>query len=337
MSVLKHSVTRGLSLGKTLSLSPKLLLVVILTTLVAGLAQAQSSVTLAWSPSADSTVVGYRLYQGGASQSYTNIVDVGAATTYTVTGLAAGATYFFAVTAYDATGLESPFSNEISYTVPPSTSPVSVISFAASSGTITSPFTVNGGLLSQSVTTGVTGGGRAAYSFTITNAGTYAVSAMVAAPSETANSFYVNIDAEPTAPAMTWDIHPLTTTLAPRTVTWRGNGTDTAPQHVPAVFNLSAGTHQLVVRGAEANTQLGNITVTPFLQITNWLTLAGGTRSIRGLGVANARYVLQASTDMAGSAWVAVSTNTSDALGNFSCSDSTGTNYTRRFYRVMVQ
>lgn len=63
-------------------------------------------------------MTGYRLYQGGESQIYTNVVDVGSADTTTIDGLAPDVTYYFAVTAYDATGLESAFSGEISYTVP---------------------------------------------------------------------------------------------------------------------------------------------------------------------------------------------------------------------------
>ena len=76
------------------------------------------TLTLAWDPSTDPSVVGYRLYQGGESQVYTNVVDVGAANTTTITGLAPGATYYFALTAYDANDFESAFSGEISYTVP---------------------------------------------------------------------------------------------------------------------------------------------------------------------------------------------------------------------------
>ena len=45
-------------------------------------------------------------------------VDVGNVTTYTVTGLADGATYYFAVTAYDSVGNESGYSNEVVYTTP---------------------------------------------------------------------------------------------------------------------------------------------------------------------------------------------------------------------------
>ncbi|MGA2661952.1 MAG: hypothetical protein ABSH34_31110, partial [Verrucomicrobiota bacterium] len=43
---------------------------------LAAYAQGQS-VTLAWGPSTDPTVVGYNLYYGGASQTYTNTVAAG--------------------------------------------------------------------------------------------------------------------------------------------------------------------------------------------------------------------------------------------------------------------
>jgi hypothetical protein len=75
-----------------------------------------ATVTLAWNPSAGGA--GYNLYFGGVSQNYTNMLDVGNATNGTVTGLNDGITYYFAVTAYDVAGLESPFSSEISYTIP---------------------------------------------------------------------------------------------------------------------------------------------------------------------------------------------------------------------------
>lgn len=80
--------------------------------------QAASSVTLVWNPSPDRNVAGYRLYHGGASHNYTNTIAVGLGASATISGLAEGATYFFAVTALDNLGMESSYSNEISYTVP---------------------------------------------------------------------------------------------------------------------------------------------------------------------------------------------------------------------------
>ena len=69
---------------------------------------------------ADSGIAGYQLYCGGASRQYTNRVDAGTATESTVSNLTAGATYFFAITAYNSLGLESAYSSELSYTMPAS-------------------------------------------------------------------------------------------------------------------------------------------------------------------------------------------------------------------------
>jgi Fibronectin type III domain len=80
--------------------------------------QAVQNVTLAWDPSPDRSVVGYNLYYGVASRTYTNMVDAGNATTVTISRLMEGTTYYFAATAYNLLGMESVFSDELSYTVP---------------------------------------------------------------------------------------------------------------------------------------------------------------------------------------------------------------------------
>jgi hypothetical protein len=132
------------------------------------------------------------------------------------------------------------------------------LSFSAASGIVTSPFVVANGYIYQPVLTGATNGGQAVYNFVITNAGSYVIQALVNAPDTGANSFYVNIDAQPQDPTMIWDI-PVTTGFEQHAVSWRGNGTDTNNQFVPKVFSLSVGTHQLVVEGREANAQLEQI------------------------------------------------------------------------------
>ena len=71
------------------------------------------SVTLAWDVDSDPTVVGYRLYYGTSSGSYTQNTDVRNGTTVTITNLVVGFTYFFVVRAYNSFGLESPPSNEV--------------------------------------------------------------------------------------------------------------------------------------------------------------------------------------------------------------------------------
>ncbi len=88
-----------------------------------------ATLTLAWNPSANAT--GYILYYGTRAGTYVTQVDVGAMTSVAVAGLADGSTYYFAVTAYDSTGLQSPFSTEVSgMTAPPVITPPPWLGFA---------------------------------------------------------------------------------------------------------------------------------------------------------------------------------------------------------------
>jgi hypothetical protein len=80
--------------------------------------QAGQSVTLAWNASTNPIVTGYNVYYGGGSGTYTNEISVGSATNATISGLIPGTTYYFAATTYSSLGVESPFSSEVSYTVP---------------------------------------------------------------------------------------------------------------------------------------------------------------------------------------------------------------------------
>src|SRR5260221_5463889 len=81
-------------------------------------ASAGQSVTLAWDSSPDTNVTGYVLYSGNASGTYSSRVDVGTNISTTVASLAEGSTYYFAVTAYNADGIESGPSNEVGFIVP---------------------------------------------------------------------------------------------------------------------------------------------------------------------------------------------------------------------------
>jgi hypothetical protein len=92
--------------------------VVALASLSSLAADSPSTITLAWDPSPSGEIAGYRLYSGTATRAYVSILDVGSTTTGALTNLTPGMTYYAAVTAYDLFGLESAFSDEISFLVP---------------------------------------------------------------------------------------------------------------------------------------------------------------------------------------------------------------------------
>jgi len=83
------------------------------TTNIAG-----ANITLAWDPSAEPDVAGYRVHYGHSSRTYPFVVDAGNATTQVINDLQEGVTYYFAVTAYNVAGSESDFSGETGYAVP---------------------------------------------------------------------------------------------------------------------------------------------------------------------------------------------------------------------------
>jgi hypothetical protein len=296
----------------------------------------QNSVTLAWDPDSGSAVAGYRLYQGAASRTYTNVISTGAATTATVSGLVGGATYFFAVTAVGTNGVESAFSSEASYTVPlPTNSPaLPGLTLAVNSGVISAPFVASSGTLSQPVQTGVAEGGQAVYTFNLVKPGNYFVSAMVLAPSEGQNSLYVNIDAEPIDPLMIWDI-PVSPTLTSRLVSWRGNGSGdpASSQYSPKVFTLSAGTHQLIIRGREPGTTLGAVSIVAALPPQLQIRLGPGRSPIlSGTGLGSQTYNILASPDL--KSWAVIGTVTADASGAFAFTDPAGASRPKLLYRL---
>jgi hypothetical protein len=57
---------------------------------------------------------GYKLHMQNATRSHQQHIDVGTATNYLASNLTDGSTYYFAVTAYDTSGLDSSYSNEVS-------------------------------------------------------------------------------------------------------------------------------------------------------------------------------------------------------------------------------
>ena len=74
-----------------------------------------SAVVLHWEPSPSPGIIGYRIYYGTASGQYVTSVEVGSVVTATITDLTVGISYYFAVTAFNADGDESDFSNEYKF------------------------------------------------------------------------------------------------------------------------------------------------------------------------------------------------------------------------------
>jgi len=70
-------------------------------------------VTIAWDPSPDTTVIGYQVYVGTTSGSYSETFDVGLATSFTYSPPDASV-YYFAVAAYAPGPLLGPLSSEVS-------------------------------------------------------------------------------------------------------------------------------------------------------------------------------------------------------------------------------
>jgi len=79
-----------------------------------------ANVTLTWSANVESDLAGYKIYVGTNSGTYNfpgSPFVAGKVTSYTITNLPKGQTYFFALSAYDSAGNESGLSAEVSKTL----------------------------------------------------------------------------------------------------------------------------------------------------------------------------------------------------------------------------
>ncbi len=135
---------------------------------------------------ADPRVAGYMLHYGAVSHSYTTKINVGNVNAYIVPNPPEGATYYFAVTAYDSALNESAFSNEVAFSEPYK---VPVAQFAASTTSGTAPLALNFTNTSTGTITAYAwtfGDGTSSTSqnpaHVYSNAGTYSVSLQVTGP-----------------------------------------------------------------------------------------------------------------------------------------------------------
>ena len=75
-----------------------------------------AAVTLAWDANTEDDLAGYKIHYGTASHSYSQSIDVGDVTEYTLEDLDDGVTYYLAATAYDIDNNQSAYSEELVHT-----------------------------------------------------------------------------------------------------------------------------------------------------------------------------------------------------------------------------
>ncbi|MEO7272335.1 MAG: fibronectin type III domain-containing protein [Vicinamibacterales bacterium] len=103
-----------------MAIRSRLLCAVLLVLAVSTAARAES-VTVAWDPNQEADLAGYLVAWGRASGATEATVDVGTATSWTLSTATPGNTYYFRVYAYNSSGEQSLPSAEISMTVPAGT------------------------------------------------------------------------------------------------------------------------------------------------------------------------------------------------------------------------
>ena len=132
---------------------------------------------------------------------------------------------------------------------------------SVSAATVTAPLVLKDGAISQPKQTELAEGGKAVIAFKVPKDGNYVIRAVVNAPDEDSNSFYLNIDAQPEDPLMIWDME-VTKGFEERVVSWRGNGDSSSDEFAPKIFKLTAGEHKLNIVGREP-TFLKSVSVQP--------------------------------------------------------------------------
>jgi fibronectin type 3 domain-containing protein len=324
-------------------------------------AQGQSSVTLTWDPSAGSAVAGYRLYEGGASQTYTNVIEVGNATAVTATALAGGAVYFYAVTAYDTNGAESAFSGEISYTVPLPANPPPTFTLTALGGSV---------LLS--------GAGQAGQTYSVLASQDLNIWTVIGTVTTDASGSFTFTDPVGTSsPIPTYRLQSTAVTPPALQIQAAAGDPGSVTLTWDPTLDIDVAGYRLYEGGAsQAYTnalEVGNVTTvsaiglaggaTYFYAVTAYdyngverdfyteisytiplpanppptisLTALGGSVLLSGAGQAGQTYNVLASQDL--NIWTVIGTVTTDASGSFTFTDPAGTSLPHCMYRLQAQ
>jgi hypothetical protein len=141
------------------------------------------------------------------------------------------------------------------------------LSWGASQGSLTAPmistndvsgiyvYQPDGGYLGQT--------GKAMYTFSVTNAGNYMISAVVCTPDQDSNSFWLTLDqTSPDDPTDVW-VMPVTGAGVWQKcyASWRGTGSTTSPQYPLKKWALTAGQHTVCLWGREGNARVQTVSV----------------------------------------------------------------------------
>jgi PKD repeat protein len=154
-------------------------------------------------------LAGYRLYYRQASGNYAPSIDVGNQTTYLLSGLPEGQTYYFAVSAYDTSGNESVLSDEVSASTASPPPPVARFTATPTSGSaplnVAFTDTCAGQITIWTWTFGDNGSSTQRHPHhTYASPGTYTVSLTVNGPggaSTTTGQGYITVNVPTTPPA----------------------------------------------------------------------------------------------------------------------------------------
>jgi PKD repeat protein len=244
--------------------------------------------TLAWDANTEPTLGGYQLYYGQTSGNYTANVDVGKQTSYTLTGLTDGKTYYFAAKAYNiGKTVWSGFSNQVSKTISSTTAPVASFSASPTSGTApltvtftdSSTGTINTNGWYWDFGNGTTSTAKNGGAVTYTNPGAYTAKLTVTGPGGSNTASKAISVAASAAPIANFSARP-TSGTAPLAVTFtnsstnatsyswdfNGDGTTDSTAQNPSYTYTAAGTYTVKLTasgsgGTNTKTQTGYITV----------------------------------------------------------------------------
>ena len=247
-------------------------------TLLSTLALAQpasaDTINLAWDSNSEPQVIGYVVHVGTQPGTYTQHIDVGPATTWSLTSAVAGQQYCFAVSAYFAGPLEGPRSNEVCGV---SNAPPALVNPGGQTSIVGQPATLQlvgsdpkGDPLTYSATglpPGLSIMASTGYiSGTPTTAGTYSVSARVSDGVMTASQTF------------TWTISAPDTTLPVVTITGPTSAATYATSTATLSLSGTASDAGGVTQVSWVNSRGGSGTATG---TTSWsvnsITLQGGS------------------------------------------------------------